>query len=69
MRNDKKPNLPTKAPLHRITTSAPSIDYIHLETNVGGREYISIIPNKQQAWKNSCWIDFQRLQYEIRVSS
>ena len=65
--NDKKQNLPTKAPLKRIMTSAPfklvSIGCIHLECNEGGRQGVRIfrwswsislvITNKQQAGKTA----------------
>ena len=43
----KKPAQATCVPLHPITTTAPlqmvSIDYLHLETSVGGYQYILIV--------------------------
>lgn len=43
----RRPNLPTCAPLQPILTNAPfeliSIDYLHLERSSGGHEYILVI--------------------------
>ena len=43
----RRPNLPTRAPLQPIVTNAPfeliSIDYLHLERSSGGHEYILVI--------------------------
>ena len=40
----RRPNIPTRAPLHGIITSAPfelvSMDFLHLEQSSGGYEYI-----------------------------
>ena len=43
----RRPNLPTRAPLQPIVTNVPfeliSIDYLHLERSSGGHEYILVI--------------------------
>ena len=43
----RRPNLPTRAPLQPIVTNAPfeliSVDYLHLERSSGGHEYILVI--------------------------
>ena len=43
----RRPNLPTRAPLQPLVTNAPfeliSIDYVHLERSSGGHEYILVI--------------------------
>ena len=43
----RRPNLPTRAPLQPIVTNEPfeliSIDYLHLERSSGGHEYILVI--------------------------
>lgn len=43
----RRPNLPTPAPLHPIVSNASfeliSIDYLHLEKSSGGHEYILVI--------------------------
>ncbi|CAH1252460.1 Hypp9300 [Branchiostoma lanceolatum] len=43
----RRPNIPTRAPLTTIKTTAPfemiSIDYVHLEKSKGGFEYILVV--------------------------
>ena len=43
----RRPNVPTKAPLTNIVTTQPfeliSIDFVHLERSVGGYEYILVL--------------------------
>ena len=44
---NKRPTLPTREPLHPITTTSPfqliAIDYVHLERSSGGYEYILVV--------------------------
>ena len=43
----RRPNLPTRDPLHPITTTSPfqliAIDFVHLERSSGGFEYILVV--------------------------
>ena len=46
---DKRPNIEQRAPLERITTTAPmqmlSVDYLHLDKSKGGYKYLLVITN------------------------